>query len=60
MNWAKAQGLVQGFAGGSRFRPGRSATRGEVAYLLRQLAAAEPAWASAPALPGPVLFDPTD
>jgi hypothetical protein len=60
VDWARAQGLVTAFAGGVRFRAGRAASRGEVAYLLHRLALTEAAWSAAPTIPPPVLFDPTD
>ncbi len=60
VNWAKAQGLVQAFAGGGRFRALRAATRGQVAYVLHRLALTEPAWSAADTVPATVLFDPND
>lgn len=59
IDWARAQGLVAGFAPATTFRPSRAASRGEVAYLLHRLALTEPAWAAAGSVPGSVLFDPT-
>lgn len=59
LKWAKANGLLDAFAPGSRFKPDRAVTRGQVAYFLHRLALTEAAWPQGPGDPAPpstVLF----
>lgn len=59
LDWADANGLFDGFVGGSRFKPTRAVTRGQVADVLFRLASTEAAWpqdVDDPAPPSTVLF----
>ncbi len=59
LKWAEANGLLDGFVAGSRFKPDRAVTRGQLADVLFRLAGTEAAWPQGPGDPPPpstVLF----
>ena len=59
LKWAEANGLLDGFVSGPRFKPDRVVTRGQLADVLFRLASTEAAWPGGPDDPAPpstVLF----
>jgi virginiamycin B lyase len=55
LDWAKAQGLVNGFSG-NRYKPTDPVNRGQIASILYNLARNPAAWDEAEAVPSTVLF----